>query len=525
MVGTAQGIAAENKGTVRRYLAHLAAPRFFVATISVIVLAYLALAVGQALTKHPWMDEAWFASPALTLITEGYMGSPVMESLGTKDKYFYYNPPLFILAQAGWYKVFGFGLLSLRTLSMFWGLVAMASWYFIMKALSGDRALALLAFGLVGLDAIFIRDASFGRMDMMSAALGFAAYAAYLCLREKNLGMAIFASQTLVMLSGLTHPNGRMEFVGLVFLTLAFDRKRLRWPHLPLAAVPYFVGAVSWGAYILRNPSLFLFQFRENIGERWRGLSHPLENIKREITHRYLVAYGFGPQQSGARHLLIILLIVYVIGILVALSAREIRQHPGYQKLLVLLAIPCAILSLSADYNPVEYMVNVVPLFAAILAVSVHWIWTTRPRWTGALVAGLAAFVLLNVSALASRIAIDDYHKSYLPAVQFIQNNSNPTMLIMGNANLAFGLGFPDNFLDDYNLGYLSGKRADMIVVDDEWELLFQMQKDRGRPDFYNYIAKTLQNDYRPVYRHSVYKIYIRNDFAAQHPTGGSEHY
>jgi hypothetical protein len=502
---------------LRRWVGRIASTSgCFWTTVGVITLIYLSLAFGQALTKHPWMDEGWLASPAYTLITEGYMGSPVKESLGTEDRYFYYNPPLFILAQAAWYKAFGFSLLALRTLSMVWGLVAMASWFFIMKALSGNRNLALFTFALVGLDVIFVRDASFGRMDMMSAALGFGGYAAYLLLRERNLTTAILTSQSLVMLSGLTHPNGRLEFVGLLYLVLAFDLKRLRWRHVAISAVPYLIGAMAWGAYILRDPSLFYLQFRENIGERWRGFSHPLEGITYEITHRYLATYGFGPQQIGTRHIMIVFLIVYLLGIAVAVGAREIRRHPGYQKLFVLLAIPAVILSLSVDYNPVEYMVNIVPLFAAILAVSVHWIWTRRPNWAAMIAAGVTAFLLLNIGALAYRIVTDDYHNSYLPAVQFVQRNSNPTMLIMGNANLAFGLGFPKNFLDDKELGYRSGKRADMIVVDDEWKLIFQMLKDRGRLQLYDYIMNTLQNDYRAIYQHGIYEIYVRKSNATR---------
>jgi hypothetical protein len=485
-------------------------PGRFWATVVTIAFIYSTLALGQALTKHPWMDEGWLASPAHTLITKGYMGSPVQESLGTKDRYFYYNPPLFILAQAAWYKAFGFSLLALRTLSMVWGLVAMASWFFIMMALSGNRSLALFTFALVGLDVIFVRDASFGRMDMMSAALGFAGYAAYLLLRERNLTTAILTSQSLVMLSGLTHPNGRLEFVGLLYLTLAFDMKRLQWRHLALGTVPYLIGAIAWGAYILKDPSLFYLQFRENIGERWRGFSHPLNSIMYEITHRYLAAYGFGPQQVGTRHVMIVFLIVYLLGVAMAFGTRELRRHVGYRKLLVLLAIPAVILSFSVDYNPVEYMVNIVPVFAAILAVSVHWIWIRRPQWAAMIASGVSVFLLLNIGALTYRIVTDDYHNSYLPAVQFVQQNSNPTMLIMGNANLAFGLGFPKNFLDDKELGFRSGKRADMIVVDDEWKLIFQMLKDRGRLELYNYIMNTLQNDYRAIYHHGVYEIYIR---------------
>ncbi|MBA2736159.1 MAG: hypothetical protein H0U50_05130 [Pyrinomonadaceae bacterium] len=60
-------------------------------------------------------------------------------------------------------------------------------------------------------------------MDMMSASLGFIGIAAFLLLRERNLTLAVLLSQTFVVLSGLTHPNGIIAFFGLLFLTFYFD--------------------------------------------------------------------------------------------------------------------------------------------------------------------------------------------------------------------------------------------------------------------------------------------------------------
>ena len=68
---------------------------------------------------------------------------------------------------------------------------------------------------LLGTDFVFIMRAAAGRMDMMSAALGYAALAAYLVLGNRSLNLAVFSAHSLVVLSGLTHPNGGLlSFAG-----------------------------------------------------------------------------------------------------------------------------------------------------------------------------------------------------------------------------------------------------------------------------------------------------------------------
>ncbi len=81
----------------------------------------------------------------------------------------------------------------MRALSLFWGLVALASWYLILKALSGQTSVALLGAGLLASDFYFTASSATARMDMMSASLGFAGLAAYLSLRRRSTGLAATA--------------------------------------------------------------------------------------------------------------------------------------------------------------------------------------------------------------------------------------------------------------------------------------------------------------------------------------------
>src|SRR5215208_8209767 len=222
-----------------------------------ILAIYLALTLSTALTEIPGTDEGFFANPAFNLLTKGTFSTTVLETFATPfkgmDRHTYWIMPLQPLTLSIWYRVFGFGVFSTRTLSILWGLVALASWFIIVRSLFKRTSVSLLVTALLSCDYIFIVCASSGRMDMMSAALGFAGFATYLLLRERSLPWAVLLSQSLIVMSGLTHPMGLLPFFGLIILSLYFDRKRLSFKHFAIALVPYLIGGVAWGAYIIQD--------------------------------------------------------------------------------------------------------------------------------------------------------------------------------------------------------------------------------------------------------------------------------
>jgi 4-amino-4-deoxy-L-arabinose transferase-like glycosyltransferase len=424
--------------------------------------------------------------------------------------------PLHLVTQAGWYKIFGFSLFSMRALSVVFGLLALFAWYVVVRSLSGNRQVALLTFILLAFDYIFVMAASFGRGDMMSMSLGAAGFAAYLYWRESNFARAVFASQTLVAACGLTHPNGGVAFfVGLLFLTFYFDRARLRWRHLGLAVIPYAVGAIAWGAYILQAPSDFVAQFTANAstGGRMSGLTSPLAAIKNEITLRYLTAFGLGghsPGTSGPVWIKSFILLAYLVALAGCLSVRAIRAHSGYRALLVLTGIFFLVLTFFDGQKLSFYLIHIVPLYTALLAAFVYWCYTTRfvPRWMLAL--ALCGLLAIQTGGILYRMKLNMHRKSYLAAVAFLKANTRSDTLVMGSAVLGFEFGY-DRVLDDVRFGFNTGKRADYLVINDVYEDAIRHYRAGGEgAELARHMNDLLTRDYELVYDENFYRIYFR---------------
>ena len=300
------------------------------------ILIFLTVAIGSSLTHRPQIDEGMFASPAYNLAFNGHFGTTVLEldksPLTRIDQRTYWVMPLFLLNVSASFKAFGFSLFSMRLVSLLWGLVLLGSVFTIALQISRDRTTAFLALIFAATDYMVLETASSARMDMMSASLGFAAIASYLFLRERNFLLAILASQSLLVLDGLTHPNAILPFLGLMFLTLYLDRRKLSLRVLFIAAVPYLIGAAAFGMWVLQDPPAFKDQFIDNamMGGRMSGMSSPLSNIGREFSERYPHAFGLGDSSSGHSgpiYLKSLMLLGYAAGVVGMLAIKELRSN------------------------------------------------------------------------------------------------------------------------------------------------------------------------------------------------------
>lgn len=475
---------------------------------------FIALLIGLAKTRRPWNDEAMFANPALNLAEKGFMGITVYEGAGVLpelNRYTYLIFPLNIVTLAGWYKLVGFSLMSTRVLSMLWTFVLLGEIYYLIRTWSSSVSIALLAALLTAFDYNILVAGSFGRYEPMVAALGFGAYCCYLALRERHPRWAILASNTCVALAGMTHPNGLMFFCGLVFLILYYDRKSFRAGWLGIAAIPYVAGAIAWGQYLLRSPHSAYEQLRVHSSGRI-VLLHPLEAIIGEA-QRYMQAAGFTAHlagHTGPIFLKSIPLVFYLFAIGAMIALPELRRHRGYRALLYLTAVHFGYQCFIDGTKFTFYLVHLIPLYAAILAIVASHLWEARRALRPLIAAALALVMAISAGGVLLRIRLDTYDRLYMPAVNFIKEHAGPSDLVMASCDFGFAYGFRPNLIDDIRIGYFTGKIPQFIVVEEIYQANFDAWK-AGAPDLYRFVERRL-NEYDLVYDRDSYRIYRRKD-------------
>ncbi len=481
------------------------------------ILLFLILTIGSSITNRPQIDEGMFASPALNLATDGFLGTTVLENeqspLTRIEERTYWVMPLFLLNVAASFKAFGMSLFTMRLVSVFWGLVLLAAWYFIVLKLSGNRNIALLSLFLIAGNYTITDTASLGRMDVMSAALGFSALAIYLYRREENLTYAVLFSQCAVVLSGLTHPNGVFAFFGLLFLIIYLDFRRLNLKIFAVALLPYLVGGTAFGIWIFQDFEAFKSQFIDNalMGGRMSGASSPFSGIVREFTEKYPHAYGLGANSgghSGPIYLKSLIILSYIAGVFGVIFTKSLRRNRNYFILLVLTGIYFVLMSLIDGQKQTPYLVHIIPFYCALCAVWLEWIWRGRIVPRPLLIAAVAGLMLLQTGGMAMRIKQNTYGNYYLPMAKFLKENTAENELIMGGADVAFDLGFPENHVSDGRFGYFTGKRPKFIIYDSAVEDSWRGAKELS-PQLYEHLPRLLQ-EYEVVYENAAYKIYRR---------------
>lgn len=485
---------------------------------AIAVCLFLTLAVSSALTHRPQIDEGMFASPAYNLAFNGHFGTTVLEkekaTLTRIDERTYWVMPMFLLNAAASFKAFGFSLFTMRLVNVFWGIVLLAAVYVIALKLSGDRRTATIALVLASTDYMVLETASSARMDMMTAALGFAAIAVYLVLRERNLLLAVLLSQTLIVIDGLTHPNAITAFVALVIVTLWLDRKQLNMRRVFAAAIPYVIGGTAFGIWVLQDTEAFRSQFIDNalMGGRMSGLSSPLGNIVREFTEHYPQAYGLGQHSgghSGPIWLKSLILIGYVAGIVGSLAIKELRQNTNWRLLMTITFLYFLIMAIIDGQKQTTYLIHIVPLYIILLAGVFGWLWHQAKLPYVVLVVAILGLIALPAGGMLLKIKQNTYCNFYEPMIAYLKTNMSGNDHVMGGADLAFGLGFEANIIADGRFGYYTGKRSRYIVYDSAVENSWQ-HSQKFFPEFYEYFPRLLRDEYRIAYENAAYKIYER---------------
>ena len=491
------------------------------ALLLLIVAGYIALVALTVRSRMPYRDEAWFASPALSLVENGDMGTRILEEqsrfsgmrpdarftrLNTRT---YWIMPLHALTQAAWYEVFGFGLIATRLHSLAWGLVALCACGVLMWRLTRDATTTALALALIASDFMFVTMSAHGRMDVMSSALGLWALAWYVWNRDARFAWAVTGSSALASAAIFTHPEGFLSAVGVGALVLLYDLRRVRLYHVALAAGAFALFAGAFGIYCLQDWTACRDQLASNTVDRFRHLADPLGGL-RDAFAIYCATYGFAAQAPPSQRMMILTPVLFCLAIALAWCTPRIRQDPGRRAILVLASIYPLFSAIVTGRKLGFYLVHVTPLYGMVVAIVATEYLRAPALWIrSATCLALAALVTVQVAPTLGRAWLNPRANVFAPTVAAIEDAIGPGGRIIGSAELGFGLGF-DRVSDDRLLGFRSGARPAAIVISSDYAI--DLQAWRAEPDLDRYFDRLFDEDYRETFRNSEYTVFRRRE-------------
>ena len=247
-----------------------------------------------------------------------------------------------------------------------------------------------------------------------------------------------------------------------------------------------------------------------NAADRGRTIVTPLAALRLEISHRYMDNFGFAAWTSRAGRLNAIPLAIFFAGVAVCLLVREIRQHPVYRLPILWTVLAVVYMTWFEGLKTIYYLIYLTPLYSMLLAVAAAWVWLRHPRGRWVPAAVLLVFVALQAVRTPIAASRNPRRTTYDPAVQYLRARFNRNTFIMGSASLIFALGPDWNILDDFRLGYNSGKRAEVVVIDPHWTDGIEMLETED-PPLYAFATRLLETEYQEVYNRGGYRILIRN--------------
>lgn len=255
----------------------------------------------------------------------------------------------------------------------------------------------------------------------------------------------------------------------------------------------------------MQSPEDFRGQFLNHSAHRVGGVSSPWRALSTDFTQRYVFAF-WGAMQ-GLNRLKAIVVLLYIGGIIGTLLTPTLRRLAYVGVLLVLSVVYYVGIALLDTLKSPHYFIQLFPLLLALTAIFADYLIQHIPRWRALTVGAVGALVLVQLGGVVMQARANTWHNTYDPVVAYVRQHSYPDSLIIGPAELTFGLGTNANLKDDTRLGYGTDWSPELIVQNEFYQFDYFREHE---PRVYEFIENRLANEYRPVYVREKYIVYAR---------------
>nr|WP_319374971.1 glycosyltransferase family 39 protein [uncultured Methanobacterium sp.] len=285
----------------------------------------------------------------------------------------YWQPPVFIFLMAVSFKLFGFGILQARMVSVVLSFLTVLFTYLLGLKLY-NKKIGILASLLLMLNPLFFMISRNARMEVAVACfMVIALYCTFLALKESKIGY-YFAAAFFATLAFLSHPNGVIAILSVFLIILAekidFNGfKKLKF-NISLNEIFVFIAGViipliPYLLYISLDFEAFKGQFMGNIAV---SPSNPMINILSEPT-RYVNLFWWLTQYNGIFLTFFVLVPMLVLTVMGLYNLVQERKFSG-KFLFITLMVNIAVLAVLVYHKYFIYLGIIIPYLSIIIALT-----------------------------------------------------------------------------------------------------------------------------------------------------------
>lgn len=378
--------------------------RIYILFILILGLVLRLISINQSL----WLDEA---TSALTVRNLSY--SQIINNFSPGD----FHPPLYYLTLKFWNNIFGNSELSLRSLSVFFGLITIYLTYLVGSVFG--KKVGLLSSLLLAINGLHIYYSQEARMYSMSAFLVLLLLLIFMKTLTTKKTNYWFAFSLVLVLNALTDylPN----IVILIFWIYAAIRQRNKdwWKRFLLAHIPILVFGLLWMPYLIRQIHIGLLVKDSSI-LWWNILGRT--DIKNMLLIPVKFVFGRISFTNKNIYFALSALVLAFYSWIIFKSYKKLISNKNLQLIISLFFIPVilsAIIGIKISVFSYFRLIFVLPLFIIILTLSVI---NLSRKWRA------VAFVFLFMVSLFSSLyylSTPRFHREdWRGLVKYVQDES-----------------------------------------------------------------------------------------------------
>ena len=331
--------------------------------VKILIALTLLLFAFSLWQRSPDIDDAWIGEHAYWMAKIGHVKSELMHGITNQENRHIVHHKLFTLNGALFISIFGFSLMTIKSVSLLWlGIFLLIFIRYVKKELGSDSA--WFAFLLITINALVFQYSFVFRPEIMVMTLGFVSYLFIeKSFKQSNNTKLLIFSGLFAGLAAATHLNG-LIFMAAGFLLLLWHKRYKATIIFAASTLPAF--AIYFYDFTQEfNFNYWIYQINDSPALYKSSILPSSFKFLAKLLNEHL-RFFHSPKEISLSLLFLFTLIV---------NFRKLKSDKNLLKYLLLLIL---LLSLIAMHTTSKYILLYLPFISLIIIRSFHDFYTNR---------------------------------------------------------------------------------------------------------------------------------------------------